>query len=210
MNWVFILHRLASVFRSNKPTLLPPLYEGESLACRVLDVNPSGVKFLQPVYLELPHFSALRDGERELVVLRTQDGGWNWQEVCVEDMKGTRMIYCCRFLEKASKIAANNEINEPETVAKSDTAIQPVAKYPSGAKRRKSCMTNARNICNIQNAGNTREYLHLSAGGKLGKMYHRRRPRLTCGLTMCGPIPVFKSIRYVYGICHFSILVSIF
>lgn len=121
---MFILHRLASVFRSNKPTLLPPLYEGESLACRVLDVNPSGVKFLQPVYLELPHFSALRDGERELVVLRTQDGGWNWQEVCVEDMKGTRMMYCCRFLEKPSKIAANNEINQPETVAKSDTAIQ--------------------------------------------------------------------------------------
>lgn len=73
--------------RPNKPSLLPPLYEGEALACRVLDVNPSGVKFLQPVYLELPHFSALRDGERELVVLRTEDGGWNWQEVCVEDMK---------------------------------------------------------------------------------------------------------------------------
>ena len=52
-------------------------------------MNPSGIKFLQPVYLELPHYSALRDGERELVVLRTQDGGWNWQEVCVEDMKGT-------------------------------------------------------------------------------------------------------------------------
>lgn len=61
--------------------------EGEALACRVLDVNPSGVKFLQPIYLELPHFSALRNGERELVVLRTQDGGWNWDEVCVEDMK---------------------------------------------------------------------------------------------------------------------------
>ena len=44
-------------------------------------MNPSGIKFLQPVYLELPHYSALRDGERELVVLRTQDGGWNWQEV---------------------------------------------------------------------------------------------------------------------------------
>ena len=102
MNWVFILHPLASVFRSNKPTLLPPLYEGESLACRVLDVNPSGVKFLQPVYLELPHFSALRDGERELVVLRTQDGGWNWQEVCVEDMKGIRMIYS-PFVPQASR-----------------------------------------------------------------------------------------------------------
>lgn len=54
----------------------------------MLNVSPSGAKFLQPVYLELPHFSALRDGERELVVLRTEDGGWNWKEVCVEDMKG--------------------------------------------------------------------------------------------------------------------------
>ena len=52
-------------------------------------MNPSGIKFLQSVYLELPHYSALRDGERELVVMRTQDGGWSWQEVCVEDMKGT-------------------------------------------------------------------------------------------------------------------------
>ena len=75
--------------RMNMPSLLPPLWEGEALACRILDVSPSGIKFLQPVYLELPHYSALRDGERELVVLRTQDGGWNWQEVCVEDMKGT-------------------------------------------------------------------------------------------------------------------------
>lgn len=73
--------------RPNKPALLPPLYEGEALACRMLNVSPSGAKFLQPVYLELPHFSALRDGERELVVLRTEDGGWNWKEVCVEDMK---------------------------------------------------------------------------------------------------------------------------
>ena len=85
---VFCLYGLLFFSRPNKPSLLPPLYEGEALACRVLDVNPSGARFLQPVYLELPHFSALRDGERELVVLRTQDGGWNWQEVCVEDMKG--------------------------------------------------------------------------------------------------------------------------
>ena len=79
--------------RMNKPSLLPPLWEGEALACRILDVSPSGIKFLQPVFLELPHYSALRDGERELVVLRTQDGGWNWQEVCVEDMKGTWQLF---------------------------------------------------------------------------------------------------------------------
>lgn len=89
-----------SLFRPNKPSLLPPLFEGEALACRVLDVNPSGVRFLQPVYLELPHFSALRDGERELVVLRTQDGGWNWQEVCVEDMKGIICHCCLRMTER--------------------------------------------------------------------------------------------------------------
>ena len=66
----------------------------------MLNVSPSGAKFLQPVYLELPHFSALRDGERELVVLRTEDGGWNWKEVCVEDMKGIHF----EFLE-ANRLA---------------------------------------------------------------------------------------------------------
>lgn len=84
----------------NKPSLLPPLWEGEALACRILDVNPSGTKFLQPVYLELPHYSALRDGERELVVMRTQDGGWNWQEVCVEDMKGTWTTFAIYEISK--------------------------------------------------------------------------------------------------------------
>ena len=75
----------------NKPTLLPPLKEGEALASRVLDVGPTGLKFLQPIYLELPHFAALRNGERELVVVRTEDSGWNWREVSVEDMQGTRL-----------------------------------------------------------------------------------------------------------------------
>ena len=69
----------------------------------MLNVSPSGAKFLQPVYLELPHFSALRDGERELVVLRTEDGGWNWKEVCVEDMKGIHF----EFLEANILAKAN-------------------------------------------------------------------------------------------------------
>lgn len=100
-----------SLFRPNKPSLLPPLFEGEALACRVLDVNPSGVRFLQPVYLELPHFSALRDGERELVVLRTQDGGWNWQEVCVEDMKGIMSLLSKNDREKNTKSTTSSVIN---------------------------------------------------------------------------------------------------
>jgi len=54
----------------------------------VLDVGPTGTKFLQPIYFQVPHFAATRDGERELVVMKTDDGGWNWDEVSVEDNKG--------------------------------------------------------------------------------------------------------------------------
>jgi ankyrin len=72
----------------NKPSLLPPIREGEGLACRVLEMGPAGTSFLQPVYFEVPHFASLRDDERELVVMKTDDGGWNWDEVSIEDNKG--------------------------------------------------------------------------------------------------------------------------
>ncbi|EDO45487.1 predicted protein, partial [Nematostella vectensis] len=85
------------LLRINRPTLLPPLREGEALACRVLDIGPSGTRFLQPVYLEVPYFAALRDGERELVVMKTDDGGWNWDEVSVEDMKGKCHAICLKI-----------------------------------------------------------------------------------------------------------------
>ncbi|PIO64879.1 hypothetical protein TELCIR_13476 [Teladorsagia circumcincta] len=40
---------------------------------------PAGAKFLGPVILEVPHFASLRDREREIVILRSDDGQ-HWKE----------------------------------------------------------------------------------------------------------------------------------
>ncbi|XP_044749003.1 uncharacterized protein LOC123309797 isoform X1 [Coccinella septempunctata] len=61
----------------------PPLMEGEALASRVLELGPVGAKFLGPVIIEVPHFAALRGKEREIVILRS-DNGESWKEHTVE------------------------------------------------------------------------------------------------------------------------------
>lgn len=53
---------------------LPPLSEGEGLACRVLQLTPA--TFLAPVLLEVPHYTPLGE-DREVVVLRS-DNGKKW------------------------------------------------------------------------------------------------------------------------------------
>uniref|UniRef100_A0A2K6PER9 Ankyrin 2 n=1 Tax=Rhinopithecus roxellana TaxID=61622 RepID=A0A2K6PER9_RHIRO len=80
-------HRLAT---------MPPMVEGEGLASRLIEVGPSGflinlpltcvlyMKSLgwngkRPVIVEIPHFAALRGKERELVVLRSENGD-SWKE----------------------------------------------------------------------------------------------------------------------------------
>ncbi|XP_025834986.1 ankyrin-2 isoform X3 [Agrilus planipennis] len=61
----------------------PPLMEGEALASRVLELGPVGAKFLGPVIIEVPHFAALRGKEREIVILRS-DNGETWREHTIE------------------------------------------------------------------------------------------------------------------------------
>ncbi|XP_061299172.1 ankyrin-2 isoform X11 [Pezoporus flaviventris] len=61
------------------PTAPPPLNEGESLVSRILQLGPPGTKFLGPVIVEIPHFAALRGRERELVILRSENGD-SWKE----------------------------------------------------------------------------------------------------------------------------------
>ncbi|NXG53152.1 ANK2 protein, partial [Psilopogon haemacephalus] len=63
-------HRLAT---------MPPMVEGEGLASRLIEVGPSGAQFLGPVIVEIPHFAALRGRERELVILRSENGD-SWKE----------------------------------------------------------------------------------------------------------------------------------
>ncbi|HIE82481.1 MAG TPA: hypothetical protein EYQ00_00915, partial [Dehalococcoidia bacterium] len=57
----------------------PPLMEREALASRVIEMSPYGAKFGAPVLLEVPHFASVRNGERELIVLRCDDGE-TWRE----------------------------------------------------------------------------------------------------------------------------------
>ncbi|XP_072156429.1 uncharacterized protein [Bemisia tabaci] len=61
----------------------PPLMEGEALASRILEFGPVGAKFLGPVIIEVPHFASLRGKERELVILRS-DNGSSWREHTLE------------------------------------------------------------------------------------------------------------------------------
>lgn len=85
--------------RKDKLANPPPLVEGEALASRVLEMGPAGAKFLGPVILEVrassscwsgrcgrkggdievPHFASLRGREREIVILRSDDGQ-HWKE----------------------------------------------------------------------------------------------------------------------------------
>uniref|UniRef100_A0A669B886 Ankyrin 1 n=1 Tax=Oreochromis niloticus TaxID=8128 RepID=A0A669B886_ORENI len=57
----------------------PPLVEGEGLASRIISLGPSSMQFLGPVIVEIPHFASLGRGDRELVVLRSENGSV-WKE----------------------------------------------------------------------------------------------------------------------------------
>ncbi|XP_031761155.1 ankyrin-3 isoform X11 [Xenopus tropicalis] len=57
----------------------PPMVEGEGLASRLVEMGPSGAQFLGPVIVEIPHFGSMRSKERELIVLRSENGE-NWKE----------------------------------------------------------------------------------------------------------------------------------
>lgn len=61
----------------------PPLMEGEACASRILEMGPAGAKFLGPVVIEVPHFASLRGKEREIIVLRS-DNGESWREHAME------------------------------------------------------------------------------------------------------------------------------
>uniref|UniRef100_A0A8B9LKV1 Ankyrin 3a n=1 Tax=Astyanax mexicanus TaxID=7994 RepID=A0A8B9LKV1_ASTMX len=68
--------RLAKRHRLAYP---PPMVEGEGLVSRLVEVGPAGAHFLGPVIVEIPHFGSMRGKERELIVLRS-DNGDTWKE----------------------------------------------------------------------------------------------------------------------------------
>ncbi|XP_073541555.1 ankyrin-3 isoform X30 [Phyllobates terribilis] len=57
----------------------PPMVEGEGLASRLVEMGPAGAQFLGPVIVEIPHFGSMRSKERELIVLRSENGE-SWKE----------------------------------------------------------------------------------------------------------------------------------
>nr|XP_029709275.1 ankyrin-3 isoform X7 [Aedes albopictus] len=65
-------------------TNAPPLMEGEALVSRILELAPVGAKFLGPVIIEVPHFASLREKEREIIILRS-DNGETWREHTLYD-----------------------------------------------------------------------------------------------------------------------------
>ncbi|XP_067326760.1 ankyrin-1 isoform X11 [Anolis sagrei] len=57
----------------------PPLAEEEGLASRIIALGPAGAQFLSPVIVEIPHFASHGRGDRELVILRSENGSV-WKE----------------------------------------------------------------------------------------------------------------------------------
>ncbi|XP_054608520.1 ankyrin-3-like isoform X4 [Dunckerocampus dactyliophorus] len=61
------------------PRQPPALNEGESLVSPVLQLGPRGTRFVGPVIVEIPHFGSMRGQERELILLRSENGE-TWKE----------------------------------------------------------------------------------------------------------------------------------
>ena len=90
----------------------PPFMEREALASRVIDMSPSGEKFRyreeyfikgkdnsyldcrSPVLIEIPHFASTAGGERETIVLRSDDGE-TWYEHVSDTVENGEIYQVC-------------------------------------------------------------------------------------------------------------------
>ncbi|VDP73916.1 unnamed protein product, partial [Echinostoma caproni] len=57
----------------------PPMNDGDGFACRMLELGPVGTRFSSPIVLEIPHYAFLANKNREIIVLRS-DNGETWKE----------------------------------------------------------------------------------------------------------------------------------
>lgn len=76
--------RLTCRYLRSRGAISPPLSEAQALASRLIELSPAGTKFLGPIIIEVPHFVSLRGKERELIVMRS-DNGTTWKEHCLEE-----------------------------------------------------------------------------------------------------------------------------
>jgi ankyrin len=125
--------------RKEKLSVLPPLNESESLAARVLEMGPQGCKFLGPVVLEIPHYASLRGKEREILILRS-DNGEKWYEhpIVATESAIEEALGCTLELAAANIISVasgddsqSHHQNNEDTVSTSAGGA-----LPSGAKSR--------------------------------------------------------------------------
>ncbi|XP_062913114.1 ankyrin-1-like isoform X10 [Mobula hypostoma] len=65
--------------KSQKLVSPPPLVEGEGMGSRVIALGPAGTRFQGPVIVEIPHFASVEHTDRELVVLRSENGS-TWKD----------------------------------------------------------------------------------------------------------------------------------
>ncbi|XP_015275411.1 PREDICTED: ankyrin-3, partial [Gekko japonicus] len=137
----------------------PPMVEGEGLASRLVEMGPSGAQFLGPVVVEIPHFGSMRGKERELIVLRSENGetwkehqydsrhenlseilnGMNEELDSAEELEKKRI---CRIITKdfpqyfavVSRIKQeSNQIGPEGGILSSTTVPQVQASFPEGA-----------------------------------------------------------------------------
>ncbi|ETE68115.1 Ankyrin-3, partial [Ophiophagus hannah] len=137
----------------------PPMVEGEGLASRLIEMGPSGAQFLGPVVVEIPHFGSMRGKERELIVLRSENGetwkehqydskhenlleilnGMNEELDSVEELEKKRI---CRIITKdfpqyfavVSRIKQeSNQIGPEGGILSSTTLPRVQAAFPEGA-----------------------------------------------------------------------------
>ena len=104
--------------RKEKLTVPPPLNEGEALAARILELGPQNNKFLGPVIIEIPHYASLRGKEREIQILRN-DNGDKWiehsiltTENAIEDALGSPIEQSLFAAETPN--SNNNDGGEPQ------------------------------------------------------------------------------------------------
>ncbi|XP_011300943.1 ankyrin-2 isoform X1 [Fopius arisanus] len=57
----------------------PALMEGEALATRIIEMGPVGASFLGPVLIDVPHFASVTGKDREIIILRSENGE-TWKE----------------------------------------------------------------------------------------------------------------------------------
>ena len=86
---------------------LPPLSEGEGLACRILHLTPA--TFLAPVLMEVPHFTPLPEN-REIVVLRS-DTGKKWSLHTNTTNNNNLTTFLATSINNLAKNNNNNSIN---------------------------------------------------------------------------------------------------